>query len=84
MSPQGIHTEKYDRCVKKVQAQERRTGKPVNPNAVCMASMGRDEAIRKSHRDPEYQMPNKRSVIVDGYERSDGTSVKGYSYTRKY
>lgn len=84
MAREDIHTEKFDRCVVKVKAQKRRTGKPKDPYAVCMSSIGREEAVRKEHWDPDYKPPKDNRVHVSGYARSDGTKVKGYSYRRKW
>lgn len=40
-----IHTNKFDRCVKKVENR----GDPVNPFALCQKSL-KEKAIKKSHR----------------------------------
>lgn len=42
----GIHTEKFHRCVIKVT----KSGSAVNPHAVCMAELGKEKAVKKSHR----------------------------------
>jgi hypothetical protein len=42
----GIHTEKFHRCVTKVGKR----GGVTNPYAVCMASLGKKKAVKKSHR----------------------------------
>jgi len=45
----GIHTKKFHRCV----TQVGKKGKVDNPYAVCMSSMGRDAAVKKSHQRSE-------------------------------
>lgn len=42
----GIHTEKFHRCVVKV----KKSGSAVNPYAVCMSSIGKVGAVKKTHR----------------------------------
>jgi hypothetical protein len=41
----GIHSEKFHRCVIDVTKK----GGVTSPHAVCMASMGRNKAVKKSH-----------------------------------
>lgn len=42
----GIHTAKFHRCVTEV-AKSRSAE---NPYSVCMAKLGREKAVKKSHR----------------------------------
>ena len=42
----GIHTEDFHSCV----IQVKKKGNVDNPYAVCMASLGRNKAVKKSHR----------------------------------
>jgi len=85
----GIHTKKFHKCVVDVKVKKREQGKSEqdqpNPYAVCMKSMGREQAVRKEHRRPGYEKPEKREITihVPGYERRDGTRVKSFSYRRR-
>ena len=62
-----VHTQRFDRCVKKVKAK---SGKKVNPYAVCMASIGPEKAIKKSHRRSEALDPMVDDVL-NGTEVSE-------------
>jgi hypothetical protein len=42
----GIHTKKFHKCVTDVGEK----GKVDNPQAVCMASLGKEKAVKKSHQ----------------------------------
>jgi hypothetical protein len=42
----GIHTTAFHKCVVKVT----KAGTAKNPHAVCMKSLGRNKAVKKSHR----------------------------------
>ena len=42
----GIHTVAFHKCVIKVTKK----GGAKNPHAVCMASLGRNKSVKKSHR----------------------------------
>ena len=47
----GIHTLKFHRCVVECKVGQRKKGrkKVRSCHAVCMASIGRNKAVRKSH-----------------------------------
>jgi hypothetical protein len=85
----GIHTKKFHKCVVSVKSKKKEQGKSEedqpNPYAVCMSSMGREEAVRKEHRRPGYEKPEKHDITVHvpGYSRRDGTEVKPFSYKRR-
>jgi len=60
----GIHTKKFHTCVTKVGKKAKEAGKKivsgdiqgdneVNPFSICMKSIGRDAAVKKSHRRAE-------------------------------
>ena len=42
----GIHTEKFHSCVIDV----KKSGTAANPYAVCMSSLGKTKAVKKSHQ----------------------------------
>ena len=42
----GIHTQKFHKCVISVASKNNK----VNPYAICMKQLGRDNAVKKSHR----------------------------------
>lgn len=67
--PKGIHTKKYDRCVKKCEAKQKKPKKKYNCHAVCTSSIGYEGSVRKEHR---------RKTYVPGYKKRDGTRVRGY------
>jgi len=48
----GIHTLKFHRCVVSCKVGQRKKGrkKVTSCHAVCMAGIGRDKAVKKSHR----------------------------------
>ena len=55
----GEHTEKFHRCVVAVKKRMKIDGKKVNPYAVCMESIGREEAVKESHQSPFYKKGGK-------------------------
>jgi len=55
----GIHTEKFHRCVIDVTKK----GGAANPHAVCMASIGKEKAVKKSHQKNSPTESDVRSYV---------------------
>ncbi|MFA5068172.1 MAG: hypothetical protein WC466_09115 [Candidatus Izemoplasmatales bacterium] len=54
----GIHTKKFHKCVTSVG----KTGSTDNPYAVCMSSLGKEKAVKSSHRTDESTISSKKSL----------------------
>lgn len=59
----GIHTEKFHKCVVDVSKK----GGVKNPHAVCMASIGKEKAVKKSH-----QRNNPTNSDIKSYVKRHG------------
>lgn len=56
----GIHTKKFHSCVIQNTLDAKKTGKKVNPHAICMASLGKEKAVKKAHQKSESVSIRKR------------------------
>jgi hypothetical protein len=56
----GIHTKKFHSCVTQVGKE----GEVDNPYAVCMASLGRNKSVHKSHRSDEGEINEKTERMI--------------------
>lgn len=55
-----LHTPKAKRCIESVKKQ----GGDVNPYAVCTASIGKEEAIKKEHQKSTLNLPLEKSTYT--------------------
>ena len=63
-----VHTSKYRRCVEHVKKQ----GGKYNPHAVCMESIGKEEALlKKSNSVREFYTEEDMNQIIDFLEKSE-------------